>query len=600
MTKRDALGSDPRIVYYGEPETETQSKIAGNIGQRTAVEEESDSKNVLCLRLNLKGIKVEDDKLVFPSQCWERICHSDAEDLPAIQPNEQEYKIDYTYLKDDMKVPFGDFDQIMMQSDSMALKEENAKGDLFRISRFLHSFKRDDVYCLMHSLTQHKIFGGSILNSLFAEFNTPKSCEYVADLLSLNYPRDIINHAIEDLKEKGMISSRFDADLSDFLYLFRQGRAQYNIQNMYFLPTSDCNLRCRYCFVEDEAREISSALMTEDIARKGLEIFAKLTEHADRASLTFYGGEPLLNADVVYFSMRYVRELERKDVFKCPVEMLLVTNGTLVDDRTIRAVLETNTSVSVSLDGPEILNAARVDPNGKSTFKRALAGFRRLQEAGLSPGISCTLNKYNSDHIDEITRFISSDLQIDGMGFNILIPRSDGKNPLDIPHDDAARAVIRAFEYLREKGIYEDRMMRRITPYECNGFHLKDCMGVGGQIVLTPEGKIGPCQAFQGFDSYFPLSVDGLYQQLSALNSEYIYKSHLFNEWRYRFPLNMKQCIDCSAIAVCGGGCPYASFVSKGSIWETDERVCSQSKQILEWMLWETYERMANGNKDTQ
>jgi hypothetical protein len=71
MTKRDALGSDPRIVYYGEPETETQSKIAGNIGQRTAVEEESDSKNVLCLRLNLKGIKVEDDKfvIVMPKTC---------------------------------------------------------------------------------------------------------------------------------------------------------------------------------------------------------------------------------------------------------------------------------------------------------------------------------------------------------------------------------------------------------------------------------------------------------------------------------------------------------------------------------------------------
>lgn len=554
---------------------------------RTTDEEECDSSGVLCLRLNLNGIKIEDDKLQFPSQCWERIRHSD-------QSNEQKCRRDRISLQDDLQIPFGDFDQIIMQLESMPLVKENAKRDLFMVSRFLHIFRRDDAYCLMHSLTQRKIFGGSILKSVYDEFNAPRSCEYVADLLSLKYPRDLINLVIEDLKEKGMISSRSDADLTDYLSFFRQGQDQYNIQNMYFIPASDCNLRCRYCFVEDEARGISPVLMTEDIARRGLEIYAKLSEHSDRSSLTFYGGEPLLNADVVYFSMRYVRELERKGLFKCPVDMLLVTNGTLVDDRTIDAVLETHTSVSVSLDGPELLNAARVDPSGKSTFKRALAGFRRLQDAGLSPGISCTLNKCNSDHIEEVVSFLSGELKIDGMGFNILIPRADGKNPLDVPHEDVSLAVIRAFEHLRAKGIFEDRMMRRIQPYVCNGFHLKDCMGVGGQIVITPDGKIGPCQAFQGFDSYFPLSVDNLHQQLSTLDSEYIYKCDLFNEWRYRFPLNMKQCIDCSAIAVCGGGCPYAAFVSKESVWEADARVCSQSKQILEWMLWETYEKMAD------
>jgi|WetSurMetagenome_2_1015567.scaffolds.fasta_scaffold00550_9 uncharacterized protein len=587
MTKGEALEFESCMVYYGEPDQKTQSRIAGNIGLRTTDEEECDCNSVLCVRLNLDGIKIEGDKLQFPGQCWERICHGD-------QSDEQECRRDHISLQDDLRAAFGDFDQIMMQLDSMPLIKENAKGDLFRVSRFLHIFRRDDAYCLMHSLTQRKIFGGSILKYVYDEFIAPRSCEYVADLLSLKYPRDLINLVIEDLKEKGMISSLSDADLTDYLSFFRHGRDQYNIQNMYFIPASDCNLRCRYCFVEDEARGISPALMTEDIARRGLEIYAKLTENADRASLTFYGGEPLLNADVVYSSMRYVRELERNGVFKCPVDMLLVTNGTLVDGRTIEAVLETHTSVSVSLDGPELLNAARVDSSGKSAFKRALAGFRRLQDAGLSPGISCTLNKCNSDHIDEVVSFLSGELQIDGMGFNILIPRADGKNPLDVPHDDASRAVIRAFGHLREKGIFEDRMMRRIEPYACNGFHLKDCMGVGGQIVITPDGKIGPCQAFQGFESYFPLTVDGLYSQLYSLDSEYIYRCAVFSEWRYRFPLNMLQCIDCSAIAVCGGGCPYAAFVSKGSIWESDERVCSQSKQILEWMLWETYEKMAD------
>ena len=138
-------------------------------------------------------------------------------------------------------------------------------------------------------------------------------------------------------------------------------------------------------------------------------------------------------------------------------------------------------------------------------------------------------------------------------------------------------------------------MMRRIKPYISNGFSFKDCMGVGGQIVLAPDGRIGPCQAFLGLDEYFPLSVEALYLQLPTLTSEDVYKNPIFEELRHRFPLNMKNCIDCSAIAICGGGCPYASFARKHSIWEIDDSVCSQSKKIMEWMLWDTYDRLAKG-----
>lgn len=486
-----------------------------------------------------------------------------------------------------------------MLSDTLVKGSEEAGGSLFKASRFLHIFKRENMYCLMHSLTQRKIFGGEVLQSLYETFNVPQRCEDVVDRLSSNYPRDILSRVIGDLRDKGLIVSKENADFGIYLYLFKHGLDQYNIQNMYLLPTSSCNLRCRYCFVEDDMRNISPVHMTEDIARKGLEIFAKLAEKADKISLTFYGGEPLLNADVVYFSMRYVRALEKRGIFKRPVEMSLLTNGTLIDDKTIEAVLDTNTVVSVSVDGPENLNGARKDPMGKETFHKAIAGLRKFHEVGIFPGISCTLNKFNSGHIEEITKFIADDLKALGMGFNILIPRADGNNPVDIPYDHAACQLISAFKFLRERGVYEDRMMRRIIPYMSNSFQLKDCMGVGGQIVLTPEGKIGPCQAFLGFDEHFPLSVESLYPQLSTLTSEIIYKDSLFNEWRHRFPLNMKQCIDCFAIAICGGGCPYASFVGSGSIWEVDERVCSQSKQIMEWMLWDTYDRLAKVNEDS-
>lgn len=473
--------------------------------------------------------------------------------------------------------------------------------EIFNLSHFSKIINRGDAFCLFHSLTLKKVYGGAILQSLFDQFSWPNKISDVRNHLQELYPKEIVWSAIEDLVNCGIIISDSNADLKLYLSRFAHGLQQYNIQNMYFLPTNVCNLRCKYCFIEDDERDIASSMMTEEIAKKGLEIFSKLSEKADKITLTFYGGEPLLNADVVYFSMHYVRELEKKGMFKKPVDMSLLTNGVLVDDRTIETVLETRTGVSVSMDGPEDLhNGARKDVSGEDTFKKVLAGYRKLQEAGINPGISCTISRFNVERLEDVARFICDELKPPGMGFNILLPTINGGNPVDVPHEHAAYKLIEAFKVLRERGIYEDRVMRRVTPYKEGGFHYKDCMGVGGQIVLTPDGKIGPCQAFLGIDQYFPLSVDALYPRLSSLNSDDIYKEPMFDEWRQRFPLNMAKCSDCHAIAVCGGGCPYASLANHGSIWEVDERICSQAKSILEWMIWDTFDNMMNENKNAK
>jgi radical SAM protein with 4Fe4S-binding SPASM domain len=91
-------------------------------------------------------------------------------------------------------------------------------------------------------------------------------------------------------------------------------------------------------------------------------------------------------------------------------------------------------------------------------------------------------------------------------------------------------------------------------------------------------------------EKFFPLDVRELAMKGSKLSAKDIYSNPLFGEWCQRFPLNMHQCADCIAISVCGGGCPYASDMTDGSIWEIDKRVCHQAKNILDWMVWETYE----------
>ena len=285
------------------------------------------------------------------------------------------------------------------------------------------------------------------------------------------------------------------------------------------MPAGDCNLRCEYCFVENSLRgNHDGSLMKVETARKALEVFAKLTCGAQKISLTFYGGEPLLNKDVVYFSMNYVRELERSGLFTLPVEMSLLTNGALVDSKTIEAVRQTSTHVAISLDGPQDLHdAVRKQIGGRGSFQAAKRAFDLFKASGIAPGISCTLHKHNIDHIDEIVDFIV-ELSPSGVGFNPLLPTETGKNPVDADPEFVTEQMLKAFLRLRELGIYEDRIMRRVKPFCEERFHLKDCMGVGGQIVISPEGKIGPCQAFYGIPNYFPYDVDELYLNINNKN----------------------------------------------------------------------------------
>jgi uncharacterized protein len=463
----------------------------------------------------------------------------------------------------------------------------------FRNSRFLHLLSNRNHFCLLHSLTTKKVYGGKILEDLNSAFSQPTRIDEVYSTLSRKYPMKVLVKAIDDLIEKGLVIPDEQIDLQIYLQLFKQGMDQNQIQHLYLIPTTECNLRCKYCFVEDENRKFTHAQMTKETARKSLEVFAKLSENATEISVTFYGGEPLLNAEIVYFALRQIRALEMRGSFKKPVDITLFTNGLLVDDETVKVLFETRASVSISIDGPKRLHdAARVGPTEKGTFDKAMTAYRKLKAAGINPSVSCTLNRHNVGNIQALIGFIVDELKPATMGFNILLPQVNGKNFADVPPQLATQALISAFKVLREQGIYEDRVMRHVKAYIGNAFHCKDCMGVGGQIVITPQGRIGPCQALLGIDKYFPQTVDKLYSQILSINSDYVYKDVIFDEWLQRFPLNMKQCIDCFAIAVCGGGCPYASKVMSGSIWQVDERACSQAKQIMEWMIWETYDRL--------
>lgn len=475
--------------------------------------------------------------------------------------------------------------------------EPGSAGEaVLRRSRFAHLLQRDGDRCIFHALNQRMIFGGPILDDAFAAFAAATTLAAARERLTAEHSQPVVDQVISDLLRNGILVRTPCEDAEAYEKLYRKGCDTFRIQHMYLLPTSACNFRCKYCFVEDDQRHLKPEFMDMATAENAVRVFARLSQGFPEPSTTFYGGEPLLNPKTTFFALRLLRQLEAEGKFARNIRISLLTNGSLVDDEAVRVFQETRPSISVSMDGPQLLHdAARVNEHGLGTFDAAVAGYKRLQSAGLQPGISCTLNGFTIEHIDEIVDFILTDLRPVGMGFNLLLPQVDGKSACPgYDAEFATQQLIRAFKRLREAGIYEDRMMRRVRPFLERRMHLKDCMGVGGQLVVAPSGRVGPCQAFLGVDDprYFPFDIRELAEGGDRLNSADIYAEPLFDEWRHRFPLNMRACADCAAISICGGGCPYAAQVTEGSIWEVDARVCSQAKNILDWMIWDTYEHM--------
>lgn len=462
----------------------------------------------------------------------------------------------------------------------------------YRRSTFTHLLQNDGVFCLYNSLTMQKLYGDETLQDIFQSFqsfNKPIELFYERFGDSEAHFTDFALLMEKLVAKKILIASD---DEENNLLAKRRQRAQSmkDISLMYFIPTTQCNYACSYCFVEDKIEDV--VFMTKDVSRKGLDFFAAQSQNSREIKVVFYGGEPLLNKEVVYDAIQYIRQLEEDGKFSKKVRITLLTNGSLVDEGTVDVCKKYEVKTSVSIDGPEsVHDKTRFLPGRHGSWKQSVKGYKLLQESGLKPSISCTLNQYNIDKFDETLSFIVEELKPLGLGFNILMPKWNEAHTEEVDVDLATSKIIEAFKKLRKLGIYEDRMMRRVRPFSLDRFHYKDCYGVGGQIVLTPEGKIGPCQAYLGVNSYFPVSLDKLPDDVN---------SHpMFAKWSERFPLNNSECLSCRALAVCGGGCPYAAEVASGSIDGIDRRVCKQCLTIFDWLIWDLYEQLQEDSHGT-
>jgi len=328
---------------------------------------------------------------------------------------------------------------------------------------------------------------------------------------------------------------------------------------MYILLTDSCNFRCPYCFIQNNYKDKKRNFLNLKTAEKAIDYFFKNSKSKEK-KIIFYGGEPLLNEKVLIHSIKKIRKYSKV------VYIGINTNGSIYNKKLSSILKKNNVIVSISLDGFEKINdKTRLDKIYKGSSKRIIQNIDKYIKDGVNVSLSITINKYNIDYLPAISKWVFIRFpKIKSVGFNLPLQNLKGNN-LFVDSEYCAFQLYNSYRILRNKGIYEDRVLRRLKYIVEEKPYLKDCGACGNQIVIHPKGLVGPCHGFAGSMNYFN----------SNLNNLDFYKDKVFKKWNLLSPINKKECIkrNCPFILICGNSCPYYSKITTNSLNKPDNRM---------------------------
>lgn len=352
-------------------------------------------------------------------------------------------------------------------------------------------------------------------------------------------------------------------------------------------PTHDCNLACKYCYVEGSYDENKKTIVMDNKTFSDtlefIEVFIKKSREKKnlpkKLSFIYYGSEPLLNPDYVKKSIEKINEICKEvDVKR---EINIITNATLITPDLVDCFKKYGVELAVSLDGPkEINDNTRIfKENNKGTFDEIKKAIELLKKSKVNFGISCTIGPHNVNVLKENINYFKK-IGAGGVGFNTLLDAKNREIPF-LSINKANDLLIEASNFANENRLYEDRVQRKVKSFNKKEHpHFKDCGAVGNQLVFYPDGNIGVCQAYLGCEK--PLVGNVTRDKKNPLA---VLEGKIMKEWTKQQPINFKECQNCQAIGICGGGCPFNAEIKYGNISKREKFFCIHTHKILDWLL---------------
>ena len=337
-----------------------------------------------------------------------------------------------------------------------------------------------------------------------------------------------------------------------------------------------CNLNCSYCFASQGKYHGERAVMRYEVGKQALDFLVANSGTRHNLEVDFFGGEPLMNFQVVKDLVAYARSIEGETGKH--FRFTLTTNGMLIDDDVIDFANRECSNVVLSLDGrKEIHDRFRVDFAGNGSWEKIVPKFQQLVKArgGKNYYMRGTFTRNNLDFTNDI--FHMADLGFTELSMEPVVTAPDDPNALrkeDLPilkeqYEILAREMLKRRREGRPFTFYH--YMIDLTEGPCIYKRIAGCGSGTEYMAVTPWGELFPCHQFVGDPKYSLGNVwDGVTN--TAVRDEF----KLVNA--YARP----ECRDCWAKLYCSGGCAANSYHATGHIQGVYEYGCELFKKRLE------------------
>ena len=442
----------------------------------------------------------------------------------------------------------------------------------------VHQYKNNGYNIVLDENSGSVHVVDDLVYDVLDELNAQKSAEEIYKNLSGKYPKEEIAEALDEIEQLKKEGSLYTEDIyKDKIDLFKE--RQVVVKALCLHIAHDCNLACKYCFAEEGEYHGHRELMSFEVGKKALDFLIANSGSRVNLEVDFFGGEPLMNWQVVKDLVAYGRSQEEK--YNKKFRFTLTTNGVLLNDEVMEFCNREMGNVVLSIDGrKEVHDRMRPFRKGAGSYDLIVPKFQKFAESRnqMNYYVRGTFTHYNLD-------FAADVLHLADLGFKqisvepvVALPEDD----YSIKKEDLPIIMeqydLLAKEMVERKKRGEDfnffHFMIDMAGGPCVYKRLSGCGSGTEYLAVTPWGDLYPCHQFVGKDDFC----------LGNVNDGVI-KPELVRAFGDVNVYSKKECSECFARFYCSGGCAANSYNFKQSINSVYEIGCAMQRKRVECAL---------------
>ncbi|MBR2022972.1 MAG: thioether cross-link-forming SCIFF peptide maturase [Clostridia bacterium] len=337
----------------------------------------------------------------------------------------------------------------------------------------------------------------------------------------------------------------------------------------------DCNFRCRYCFADEGAYHNKRESMSLETAKKAVDFLIANSGNRKVLEMDFFGGEPLMNLEVLKQTVYYAKEQGAK--YGKKFLFTTTTNALLLNDDVIEFFNAEMENVVLSLDGrKEVHDAIRKSINGKGTFDLIIDKIKKFisLRGTKSYYVRGTFTAKNLDFSRDVL-FIA-DQGVDSISMEPVVTdiedlqiRTEHLPAIEQEYENLCEAYLQRYKQGNGFNFFHFNIDLEGGP--CLSKRVSACGAGNEYFSVIPNGDLYPCHQFAGDKEFRMGSV-----------YEGITKPELREKFKNSCLFTRKKCENCFAKFICSGGCNANNYHFNGDIDEPYETTCAMMKKRVE------------------